>query len=160
MANITDSAQESPGWGFGQLVTSPSIGLVVSVGSNIVIHTVLNELHEILKTILTGNVSVIFTLRLTVVFWKKRFVTMMHTSVNGWHIMMAQYFASTTLWPHLSWDWSQPSGLTTLTSSPIASITSSGRRPPPSLEITWRWFLLSDTICRWRRKNARLKTWP
>ena len=63
MANITDPAQqESFSWGFGELATSPSIGLVVSVGGNIVLHTVLNELHEILKTILTGNVSDIFLL--------------------------------------------------------------------------------------------------
>ena len=68
MANITDPPQlESSGWGFGQLVTSPSIGLVVSVGGNIVLHTVLNELHEILKTILTGNVSDIFLLELGII---------------------------------------------------------------------------------------------
>ena len=65
MVNNTDPAQlESSGWGFGGLATSPSIGLVVSVGGNIVLHTVLNELHEILKTILTGNVSDIFLLEL------------------------------------------------------------------------------------------------
>ena len=66
MANISDpTQQESSGWGFGQLATSPYVGLVVSVGSNIVLHTVLNELHEILKTILTGNMIGILQLNLT-----------------------------------------------------------------------------------------------
>ena len=56
MANITDlTQQKSSGLAFEQVATNPSIGLVVSVCSNIVLHTVLNELHEILKTILTSK---------------------------------------------------------------------------------------------------------
>ena len=56
--NISTEDHNSTEWRIGQqLATSPSIGLVVSIGSNIVLHTVLNELHEVLKIILTGIVS-------------------------------------------------------------------------------------------------------
>ena len=55
--NISTEDHNSTEWGVEQLATSPSIGLVVSIGSNIVLHTVLNELHEVLKIILTGIVS-------------------------------------------------------------------------------------------------------